>query len=135
MAPRRGSRPVAECRDDDPLCDADAVSGQCTFRLSVCFNRNEPPLRGCATDEPLRAIELLNPNPSAAPGSLERNNAERIGVSLPPLPLARVDACTSFIPFVVRRAGAGAGVARIRMNVRTATRRDSGRFGLRCLPP
>jgi len=132
---RRGPRPVAECRDGDPICDADNRSGQCTFLFSLCLNNHEPLLRHCATDEPVRAIDLYTPSPTAAPGSLERVNADQIRAVLPPLPLARPDACTTFAAFVVRRAAGGEGVARIRMSARTDTRRDSDRFGLRCLPP
>jgi len=132
---RRGPRPVAECRDGDSLCDADGRNGQCTFLLSLCFNNHEPLLRRCATDEALRSIHLRTPSAAAAPGSLERGNAEQLLAALPPLPLTRADACTTLAPFVVRRAAGSVGVAQIRMSVRTATRRDSDRFALRCLPP
>jgi sugar lactone lactonase YvrE len=44
--PLPGSIPAPRvvCTDGDPACDGDAVSGQCTFRVSVCLNNEDPRL-------------------------------------------------------------------------------------------
>ena len=131
---RRSRHPVATCRDGDPVCDADGIAGQCTFGLSLCFNVRDPLLPFCASDEPILGVELRSPSPLAAPGSLERNNANSITARLPSFPVAARDLCTETIPIVVRR-DTQAGTTSIRLSAHTATRRDSDQFILRCEAP
>lgn len=130
----RSRNPVATCRDGDPVCDADGIAGQCTFRLSLCFNLREPLLPFCSTDEPITRIEVRSPSPSAAPGSHERLNAENLAAALPGLPINGKDLCTAPIPIVVPRSGA-TGTTSLRIAAHTATRRDADRFHLRCVAP
>jgi hypothetical protein len=42
--------PRVVCTDGDPSCDADATSGQCTFRVSLCLN-NEDSRLACSPGE------------------------------------------------------------------------------------
>jgi hypothetical protein len=129
---RRSRNPVASCVDGDTICDADQISGQCTFLLSLCFNSHDPLLPFCATDEAITRIEILEPSSQAVAGSTERANADVIAASLPNVPINRADICSGLIPIVVPRNGRVGG-ALVRIAASTATRRDSDRFLLRCL--
>jgi hypothetical protein len=133
---RRGSRPTAVCRDNDPLCDIDFELGQCTFYFSVCFNVRDPLLRSCDATEVLQSYTVGTPSLTASPGSVERQNAARMEFAIPPFPLDRIDVCTAPVSFVVPRTlESGDGLGHIRMTVRADTRSDYDRFTLRCLAP
>jgi hypothetical protein len=38
---------VLRCRDGDPSCDGDDVSGQCTMRAQLCINNSDPRFPSC----------------------------------------------------------------------------------------
>ncbi len=128
---RRTRNPVATCLDGDSICDGDRVSGQCTFLLSLCFNNRDPLLPFCSTDQAIAGLELKEPSPQAPLGSVERRNADAFALSLPSFPLDRKDICTSLIPIVVPHDGS-IGVASIRLETHTTTRKDPDHFILRC---
>jgi hypothetical protein len=135
-AVRPGARPTALCVDDDPLCDADAVPGQCTFLLSLCFNVPDPLLGQCDVRETLVSSELSSPRGDAPAGSIERQNAENIAFSLPSFPITTSSVCSPVFPLVVPRPAEGAaGAGAVALGVATASRRDQDRFTLRCLAP
>jgi hypothetical protein len=128
--------PTVACTDNDPLCDGDPVLGRCAFELSTCFNMRDPLLRDCPADETLARVETLAPRPDAAPGTVERANADAIAATLPEFPFTGSDICGSPVPFVVERPpDGGAGRGDVRMRVSSATRVDSDRIRFRCLPP
>ncbi len=127
-------RPIAVCRDGDPLCDGDGSNGVCTFLVSLCFNTTDPLLPRCDNSEAIEAIELREPAADAPAGSQERRNANNILGTLPPFPLGGTDLCTQPIPIVVSRSVDG-GVAALRLRARTAQRNDSDTFYLRCDAP
>ena len=131
---RRRRNPVARCRDGDRICDADSITGQCTFLLSLCFNLNDPLLPFCAVDEPIVALDVREPSARAPAGSTERRNADALLATLPPLPLAGADLCTQAVPIIVRR-DEGSGISRMRLRARTATRTDTDVFVLECEAP
>jgi hypothetical protein len=132
---RRGW-PIAVCRDNDPLCDADQEIGRCTFVFSPCFNMRDPLLRQCRVDEPLLGFSVASPPPDAPAGSLDRINVDFIASALPTFPFAGSDTCSAAIPFVVaRRRADAAGRAHIRMSITTASRVDYDHVLLECLPP
>lgn len=128
---RRSRNPVATCVDGDTICDRDRISGQCTFLLSLCFNNQDPLLPFCSTDQTIAGVELREPSPRAAAGSVERRNADALALALPSFPLDARDICTGLIPLVVPHDGR-IGVASVRLEANTTTRNDSDRFILRC---
>jgi hypothetical protein len=66
------------CEDGNPLCDQDgAADGQCTFGVSVCLGNSDPRLPRCVPS-PVSAFEVQRPSPSAAPSTLDRDNALRL---------------------------------------------------------
>ncbi len=132
---RQGRRPLAVCTDNDPACDADTQIGHCTFLLSLCFNIPDPLLPQCAIDEPLTSFHLFSPRSGAAPGSVERSNADSLSASLPLFPLQASSTCTEAFPLVVERRGGGSGLADVRLGVTSPTRRDDDRFSLLCEAP
>jgi Subtilase family len=129
------ARPVARCHDGDPVCDFDDQSGQCTFLLSLCFNNSDPLLQRCAVDEPIVALDVRMPRPTAPPGSVERTNYDNLSTSLPALPIADSNVCGVSFPFVVPRPGNRSGAAIAQVGVRTATRSDPDRLSFICEPP
>ena len=42
--------PKQSCTDGDPTCDADAVPGQCTFRMAACINNVDTRLPECSAE-------------------------------------------------------------------------------------
>lgn len=121
---------LASCRDGDPFCDLDDTPGQCTFGVSVCANLHDGFLRSCTTDEPIASLRIEEPSLAAAPGSLERVNAEALAGTLPRLPITTTDTCGTYAPLIVPRGK----VASLRLRANTATRGDSDRIRFRCLP-
>ena len=94
-----GHIPGATCRDNDPLCDADQLSGQCTFRMSLCFNVPDARVPRCSTAAPLVAF---TPSwPTSAGDAIDAANAAAIAGALPALPIHDTDRCTANIPFIV----------------------------------
>jgi hypothetical protein len=100
------ARPLASCRDGDPLCDADTTEGQCTFILSLCFNVPDPLLQECDVGEILRSLRVDQPSADAPAGTIEAMNREHLEHSLPELPIEGPSVCGVAFPFVVPR-GAG----------------------------
>ena len=131
---RLASRPTVVCSDNDPLCDADTVLGQCTFRLSLCFNVPDPLLRGCAVDEPVLSYTLASPRTDAPLGTAEWLNAFTLTQALPAFPIQGSGGCTAPFSFVVSRPDSEAG-NHIRMIAQTPTRRDYDRIALICEAP
>ena len=118
------------CRDGDPTCDADAVSGQCTFRVRGCFNVPDRRLVTCDPLQTVTAFRLLKPS-LASPRDLgELGNAVRVLGSLPSLPIAEAAQCGDAFDFIV---GVGQGRS-LRMATETLRGRDVDRLRFRCDP-
>lgn len=132
---RRHGWPMAECRDNDPVCDADDELGRCTFVYSPCFNIPDPLLRQCAVNEPLRSFVISSPPVTASSGTLDRINVDYLASALPDFPFAGSATCGARIPFIVARRAGAAGIGHLRVAVATDTRRDYDHLVLRCLPP
>ncbi len=96
-------RPVsgAVCRDGDSSCDADAIPGQCTFQLSVCFNVPDRRLPRCDTRSPIVGYRQLMPSTGQPADTTEAANAAAMAVALPLLPIDQPGTCTQTLPFVV----------------------------------
>lgn len=133
---RRRGWPLVECRDNDPVCDADQELGRCTFVYAPCYSMRDPLLRGCAVNEPLLRFKVSSPPVDAPAGTLDRINVDYLAAALPDFPFAGSDTCSAEIPFIVARPHPDqAGRAHLRMSVNTATRRDYDHLIFECLPP
>jgi hypothetical protein len=99
-----GTRAGATCQDGDPTCDRDAVPGQCTIGLRVCFNVADPRLAACVADAPVTGWRLLSPNPAEAHDPVEAANGAALAAVLPAPPVAAGQPCTAEVPFVVSTA-------------------------------
>jgi hypothetical protein len=129
------------CVDGDPVCDADDVSGRCTFRVAMCFNNIDPRLP-CSPDQ-IRSVVLAGRQARSAGGkTLLRQIAslhgptttKRRGVVFHDF-LAEANRCTPFHEFVVRRGRKrGEGILRAVVTTRAAGQ-DRNRLKLLCLAP
>jgi hypothetical protein len=110
------------CRDGDPGCDADSISGQCTFPVAVCFDRTDARLATC-TPRPIERWMLVKPVLPAlgeAVAALAPSSVAGGAVEFAP-PLDTVARCTAPVPVVVplrstvplktRTSAAGGGLA------------------------
>jgi hypothetical protein len=99
-----GRAPVRQrCRDGDPGCDADAVPGQCTFTVAVCFARADARLAAC-TPRPIGAWTLVKPPMPAlvdAVAALGPSTSTGGAVEFAP-PLDAEARCTVPVPVAVR---------------------------------
>lgn len=133
---RDGPLPVATCPDNDPVCDADTIDGQCTFRIRLCFNTIDPRMPACPVAEPISWYTLSSPRTDAPPGDAERQNAANLTGAIPAVPITG-PVCGEAFPFVVPRPADGdrRGFDEIRLAVLTETRSDYDRVRLICAPP
>jgi subtilisin family serine protease len=121
------TRPLARCRDGDPLCDADFETGRCTFLLSLCFNVPDPLLQDCDIGEILHSLRIETPRANAPAGTVEAENRRHLEHALPQLPIEGSSVCSVPFPFVVPR-----GPAYLSMLASTDTRTDYDRVRLLC---
>jgi hypothetical protein len=100
-----GRAPVRQrCRDGDPGCDADAVPGQCTFTVAVCFDRADARIAAC-TPRPIAAWTLIKPalpQLGDAVAALASSTVDSGAVTFVP-PLDAAARCSAAVPVVVRQ--------------------------------
>lgn len=130
-----------KCKDGDITCDNDTVPGQCSFQVSVCFNRDDERLATSATKRCKRAPigfwqlkssstqpgqDLLDAVNALAPSG----NANGIITFGPALPAT--EQCTATQTIVVARG------AQVRLKSRTVAEggrpRDVDALRLSCVP-
>ena len=126
-------RPVAGavCRDNDPTCDADQASGQCTFRVAACFNMPDRRLPRCTTTSPIVAYRLSTKSAAGLANAIDAANAAAFAAALPAVPINDANHCTGDVSVVVP-----VGRPRwIRFTAQAADGRiDYDRLRLTCLP-
>jgi hypothetical protein len=155
---RNGKPPTKQkCADNDPTCDSDGggasgTAGACTFRVHLCFNREDARLKGC---RPGSIAAFASRRPSSASGDpIDQGNATALldaaaalgtatregdVVSFEPA-LGSRDVCSGPASIVVPlRPGAGGRFRPGRRVIRaTATesggRSDQDKLKLFCLP-
>jgi hypothetical protein len=66
------------CRDGDPGCDLDDVAGECSVRVGLCFEVDDPRLAQCAP-EALDGFEVIEPGPDAPRLSPDWQNRSTLG--------------------------------------------------------
>lgn len=125
------AQPGVACQDGDPTCDGDAVAGQCTLSLRVCFNVADARLPACVADAPVVAWRMLSPSLARPHDANEAANAAALAEVLPAPPVAANQPCTAEVPFVVSTGRPGW----VRFSAQTSDgRTDVDRLRLRCVP-
>jgi hypothetical protein len=109
----------AACSDNDPACDADQTVGQCTFRLSLCFNSTDRRLPYCDTGQPVTSGQLIWPRADSARTAFDAANAAAFAAALPAFPVTGTNQCTGPIWFVVP-TGSNSGKQWIRFTARSS---------------
>ena len=117
------------CRDGDPGCDADTVSGTCTFTLAICLARDDARLAQAGHPCRPRSVEswtLLRPTATADPdltarmlaavAALGGSSSAGGTVQFSP-PLDATERCT--LPFQVGVPRRGAGTGSLLLRART----------------
>ncbi|HJQ83664.1 MAG TPA: hypothetical protein VKA21_06290 [Candidatus Binatia bacterium] len=139
------ARPKQRCNDGDDGCDADLVSGTCTFTVGLCFDRDDARLANGSTPCRRTAIEswtLLSP-PAGGAGDPLLAAVTTLGPSTPSdgtvtfaPPLETAEHCTGDVALTVPTRGRRPGVLRLR--ARTAGSggrpRDVDALKLVCVP-
>lgn len=101
------------CTDGDPMCDFDAVAGQCTFQMALCLNVVDTRFPDCISDR-VTKVDVLKPSANDAinpnkPGD-DLNRAALLSVA-DDGPLALPDGidndCAPFNAVVVQKVGSG----------------------------
>lgn len=138
-----GRAPVRQvCRDGDAGCDADAITGQCTFRIAVCVGRTDARLpvgSGACRPKDTATWTLLRPSEGdavatlvTAVGALGSSTVAGSTVTFDP-PLAATEQCTGELSVVVPRVGTKSGKLALRARAASAAGRgDSDTLRLVC---
>jgi sugar lactone lactonase YvrE len=140
----RGPAPSLSCVDGDSTCDADTTIGQCTFRIGVCLN-NEDPRLDCTPG----AIASLKLTGKQAAGAGAQALLTGLATLAPTTPLAKArgvafdralsdrNRCTPPGDFVVvrKKKKKGTGKLGVVTAVTASKGKDKDRLKLTCLPP
>ena len=103
---RRRGWPLAECRDNDPLCDADRRARPLHVRLLAVLQHARPAAaRLCRWTSRCAASPCRRRRSTRRPASLDRINVDYLASALPDFPFAGSDTCGARDP-VHRRAPA-----------------------------
>jgi sugar lactone lactonase YvrE len=134
--------PKLSCVDGNPDCDADAQSGQCTFRIAACVNNEET--RFACTPGAVTSIKLTGNLAAGGGGQTLLDGLGALGPSGPlrkgrgvayTSALADRNRCTPLGDFVVtikRKKGKGQLGA---LTTTAASGKDKDKLKLFCLPP
>lgn len=121
------------CTDGDPICDDDDVPGQCTFRVALCINSEDPRLPEC---EPvaLRRLRLKSPKPRRPRDGADSINATSLTRAID-LGEQVLNLCSARLPIVVPTRGERAGSKRLRVWATTQHgKRGKAKLKLTCVP-
>jgi hypothetical protein len=121
------------CRDGDPTCDDDPSAGQCTLRVAMCINNEDPRLPRC-TPSAIGQLRVKSPKMSNPRDAADAVNATTLRHALN-LEEQSLNRCSSMLPIVVPTRGSRAGTKRLRVEIETvAGRNASAKLRLRCAP-
>ncbi len=90
------------CNQGDPSCDMDSDPTQCTFRVGICFNIDDPVLPLCTHPDAIDTFELKKPsekdaaNPKKPKADVNRAAILAAIDSVTPLPQSATESCTTF---------------------------------------
>jgi agarase len=119
------------CRDGDPTCDLDGVSGRCVFELSPCAPTADGRFPACAP-APLTSVALLKPTAprdAAVAGALASSLASLVGL---PVPGSASSSCGPATQIVLELGGRRRVARTVAARAFAGTRRDADRLQLVC---
>jgi Matrixin/Dictyostelium (slime mold) repeat len=132
------------CIDGDPACDEDDLSGQCTFRVALCVDNDDPRLPAC---EPSTVDDLVikSPKRNRPKDAADVANAEVLGAAIEaigpsgpgPHGCGRAPAvrCSEMLPIVVPTRGQRSGSKSLKVKGMTDKGlRAKARLKLICKP-
>jgi hypothetical protein len=121
------------CVDGDPSCDDDGMAGQCTFRVALCINNEDPRLAACEPSS-LRSLRVRSPKPARPRDRADAVNAASL-VEAIDLDQQALNTCSEHLPIVVPTRGERSGSKRLRVRAETAEgRRAKAALKLTCRP-
>jgi hypothetical protein len=128
------------CTDGDPSCDEDGVPYQCTVRVAVCVNNEDPRFPTCRPF-PLRRLAVKSPRLSRARDGADAINAASLSNALHlltgiiDLGSQGLNLCSDHLPIVVPTGRNRPGSKQLTVRVSTFTgRRGKARLTVTCLP-
>lgn len=122
-----------QCGDGEATCDDDAVAGQCTFRVAICVNNEDPRLPQCVPSS-LQRLVVKEPKVGRPKDVADAANANALNAALD-LAEQSLNYCSAFLPIVVPVQGTKAGSKRLKIRVATdAGRRTTAKLKLLCRP-
>lgn len=118
------------CTDGD-ACDEDTVAGQCTIRVAVCINNEDPRFPQCVPSR-LQDLEVKKPRPGRPKDAADMANANVLSAALD-LDEQSLNRCSAFLPIVVPTREAKARSKRLKIRVTNdAGRRATAKLKLVC---
>jgi hypothetical protein len=119
------------CRDGDPTCDLDGVSGQCVIELAPCAPTADSRIAACAPAT-LTSAEVLQPKATKAPAlaaALGGSIAQLVGL---PVPGTAPTTCAPAVQVVLPLGTKKRAKQTIATRAWAGTRRDVDRLTLVC---
>jgi hypothetical protein len=125
--------PNLTCLDGDQACDADGVSGQCTFRVALCLNNRDPRFPRCRPSSVAR-LQLRSPRPAQPRDDADRANAAAVLGAID-LTEQTANLCSAPLELVVPTRGARRGSKRFKLKVvSVGGQRVTAKLKLGCAP-
>ena len=119
------------CRDGDPGCDLDGVSGRCVFELAPCAPTADGRFPACVP-APLTAVQLMQPLPTHAPelaAALTSSLATLVGAAVPG---PASSSCAPAVQIVLELGTRRRVSATVAARALSGARRDADRLQLVC---
>jgi hypothetical protein len=125
--------PRLRCTDGDPGCDTDLVPGQCTFRVALCINNEDPRLPGCIPTS-LKRLAVKLPKSKGRRDEADRANAAMLASAIN-LEAQGLNLCSDRLPILVPTRGARRGTKRLKIRgVTKKGQRGRAKLKLTCYP-
>lgn len=122
------------CRDGDPTCDLDGLSGRCVIAVAPCAPTADARFAGCAL-EPLTGVQLLKPAAARAPevaAALASSLGSLVGR---PVPGLAPSACGHAVEIVLELGTRRRVQQTVAARALAGARRDADRLQLVCERP
>ena len=103
------------CNQGDPSCDMDSDPTQCTFRVGLCFNIDDPVLPLCTHPDAVETFDLKKPsekdalNPKKPKADVNRAAILAAVENVIPLPQSSTESCATFDVIVPLKNGTKRG--------------------------
>lgn len=122
------------CRDGDPTCDLDGVSGRCVFAVAPCAPTDDGRLAACAP-APLTGVQLLKPTAARSPDVAAALAASLASLVGQPVPGLAPSACGRAVEVVIELGTRRRAAQTVAARALAGARRDADRLQLVCERP